>query len=314
MNLSTLVLGIFTIVQLNCENLFDCQHDSLKNDYEFLPTSYRHWNPHKYWCKMNHLSQSLVSCGDWKGSWSLPDIVALCEVENDSVMRDLTLRAPLRTLRYQYVMTQSPDLRGIDVALLYSPFTFSLLQWHSVRVNPIKGMRPTRDILYVSGRVFNADTLHIMVVHAPSRMGGEHFSRAFRCEVAKKINEITDSIRSTSSNPNIVILGDFNDYVGNLSLEMLSNNGLFDISANAKGLNGTKGTYKYKGEWDSLDHIFVSEPLKKYWLDCFINDADFLLCDDEKYGGKQPFRCYVGAKYHKGYSDHLPLVAHFEFK
>ena len=99
MNLSTLVLGIFTIVQLNCENLFDCQHDSLKNDYEFLPTSYRHWNPHKYWCKMNHLSQSLVSCGDWKGSWLLPDIVALCEVENDSVMRDLTLRAPLRTLR-----------------------------------------------------------------------------------------------------------------------------------------------------------------------------------------------------------------------
>ena len=60
MNLSTLVLGIFTIVQLNCENLFDCKHDSLKNDYEFLPTSYRHWNPHKYWCKMNHLSQSLV--------------------------------------------------------------------------------------------------------------------------------------------------------------------------------------------------------------------------------------------------------------
>ena len=57
-------------------------------------------------------------------------------------------------------------------------------------------------------------------------------------------------IGSTSSNPNIAILGDFNDYVGNLSLEMLSNNGLFDISMNAKGLNGTKGTYKYKGEWD----------------------------------------------------------------
>ena len=51
------------------------------------------------------------------GEWNPPALVGLCEVENDSVLRDLTRRSPLKELSYRYVMTSSPDLRGIDVAL-----------------------------------------------------------------------------------------------------------------------------------------------------------------------------------------------------
>ena len=116
--LGTLLVSLFTLVQLNCENLFDCRHDSLKDDHEFLPEAYRRWTPSRYWKKLNRIGQEIVACGGEGKQWRLPDLVALCEVENDSVLRDLTHRSLLRTARYEYVMTNSPDVRGIDVALL----------------------------------------------------------------------------------------------------------------------------------------------------------------------------------------------------
>ena len=124
MILSLLLTSLFTLVELNCENLFDCQHDSLKQDYEFLPTSDHHWTRTRYWRKLNRIGQEIIACGEMDSTWMLPDLVALCEVENDTVMRDLTKRSLLRKARYEYLMTHSPDVRGIDVALLYSPFSF----------------------------------------------------------------------------------------------------------------------------------------------------------------------------------------------
>ena len=115
--MSALLVSLFTFVQFNCENLFDCQHDSLKNDVEFLPDGSYHWTPFRYWRKLNRVGQTIVSCGERNGevealaeqdcsiseeavaNWHLPDMVALCEVENDSVMRDLTKRSLLRTAR-----------------------------------------------------------------------------------------------------------------------------------------------------------------------------------------------------------------------
>ena len=187
MMLSLLLASVFTFVELNCENLFDCLHDTSKQDEEFMPDSYRHWTRTRYWRKLNHIGQEILSCGEDTSGWSLPDMVALCEVENDSVMHDLTMRSLLRKAGYRYIMTSSPDLRGIDVALMYSPFSFSLLNHHSIRVAPMKDMRPTRDILYASGVVLSGDTLHVFVVHAPSRAGGEAGTRPFRMLVARRL-------------------------------------------------------------------------------------------------------------------------------
>ena len=135
--LLSLLLGVFTVIELNCENLFDCRHDSLKHDEQFLPSSDYHWTPNRYWKKVNRIGQTILSCGESNDGWSLPDLVALCEVENDSCLVDLTKRSLLRKARYDYVMTHSPDERGIDVALLYSPFTFQLLQSYSIRIHPM---------------------------------------------------------------------------------------------------------------------------------------------------------------------------------
>lgn len=307
-----LLLFIFTIVEYNVENLFDTMHDEGKQDEEFLPNSSYHWTQYRYWRKLDHISQALVSCTDTTLG-HLPDIAVLTEVENDTVMRDLTRRSPLRNARYEYIMTNSPDQRGIDVALLYSPFAFRLLNNHSIRINPPKGHRPTRDILYASGIIMSGDTLHIIAVHAPSRAGGEAQSRPYRLLVAKKICDVVDSINRVSQRPLIAIAGDFNDYSTDASLKTIVEHQLKEVSEKVIGRNGARGTYRFHGEWGSLDHILCNDRLTEHLKRCRINDAPILLEEDKKYGGVKPHRTFLGPRYLGGFSDHLPLFAVFSF-
>ena len=121
-----------------------------------------------------------------------------------------------------------------------------------------------------------------------------------------------DSIRTLHEEAQIIIAGDFNDYDDGPTLEYLCSQGLVNISAKARGNNGAKGTYRYRGEWRSLDHILCSPTLARRVRECFIGDRPFLLEEEPKYGGYRPRRTYQGPKYQPGYSDHLPLVARFE--
>lgn len=310
--LFSLLLRIFTIAQLNCENLFDAEHDSLKNDTEFLPDSYRHWTHYRYWRKLTNISQELIACGGEGVEWTQPDLIGLCEVENDSVLTDLTKKSLLRNARYEYFMTDSPDERGIDVALLYSPFSFRPVNSHSIRIKLLPDMKPTRDILYVSGEIITGDTLHVFVVHAPSRSGGEKFSEPFRLQVTNQLGAAIDSIHSLSASAKIIVMGDFNDYSDSHSLQILRKYDLTELSENAKGTHGAKATYKFRGEWKSLDHILVSKSLCQRKWECHVVDFPFLLTHDEKYGGMMPLRTFSMYKYNDGYSDHLPLVAKIE--
>lgn len=303
MFLTLILSSLLTFMELNCENLFDTRHDSLKNDQEFLPDGSYKWTPYRYWAKLNHLGQEIVAQSD-----PVPDFVAMCEVENDSVMFDLTKRSLLRNAGYEYVMTSSPDERGIDVALLYQPASFALLHSHSIRIKPLPDTRPTRDILYASGLLITGDTLHIFVVHAPSRRGGEQASRPYRLLVASQLAEAVDSVYAISRDAKIIIAGDFNDYADSPALQYLYEHHLINMSADAQGSHGAKATYRWHGEWRSLDQILCSPSLAARKQSSVIGDLPFLLEDDEKYGGKKPYRTYLGPRYLGGYSDHLPLV------
>lgn len=308
-----LLLIVFTFVGLNCENLFDTRHDEGKEDTEFLPQSAKRWTPRRYWQKLRHVGQAIVSCGELDTAALIPDMVILTEVENDSVMRDLTRRSPLRRARYDYVMTDGSDRRGIDIALLYSPFSFRLIGSHSIRVAPLAGFRPTRDILYACGQIITGDTLHVLGIHAPSRAGGEAASRPYRLHVVRRLCEAVDSLCSTVRDPLIIVAGDFNDYTGDTSLRLLAAKGLTEVSEGVKGRHGAGGTYRYRGRWGSLDHIFCSRRMAAMLRSCQVNDQPFLLGKDKKYGGAMPRRTYSGPRYIGGFSDHLPLVASFEF-
>jgi endonuclease/exonuclease/phosphatase family metal-dependent hydrolase len=293
-----------TFVELNCENLFDYQDDEGKDDSEYLPEATRHWAKKRYWQKLNNISQSLLSCSEE----GIPDLIALCEVENDSVLHDLTKRSLLRNAGYEYIMTSSPDLRGIDVALLYSPFSFKPVKSCFLRVDPISGMRPTRDILYVSGQVISGDTLHVFAVHFPSRFGGERYSRPFRKVVADRLCLSLDSIQSLNPDAKIIVAGDFNDSHDSPALKQIYSHNIQNLTKDARGLHGVKGTYRYQGEWGSIDHILSSRALYNKVDTAFVHSPLFLLEEEKLYGGYRPRRTYIGMRHQSGFSDHLPLV------
>lgn len=284
--------------------MFDCHHDSLKQDTEWMPDGKRKWTPARYWRKLNHIGQEILSCQQE----GVPDLVALVEVENDTCLFDLTRRSLLRRAGYEYLMTESPDVRGIDVALLYQPMTFRPICYDYLDIKPLEGMRSTRDILYVQGETLNSDTLHIFVVHAPSRFGGEKQTRPNRQLVVDRVMSV---VRQLPANAKVIIAGDFNDEATDPALRFLEDNGLHNVTAKATGSHGAKATYRYQGLWQSIDHVFVSTVLLDSIEQSFINDAPFLLEEDKKYGGVKPLRTFNGYRYQRGFSDHLPLVVRF---
>lgn len=316
----------FRVMSWNVENLFDTHHDSLKNDEEFLPEALRHWNYSRYKKKLDDIARVIVAVGEWNP----PALVGLCEVENDTVLRDLTRRSPLKNLDYRYVMTNSPDQRGIDVALLYQRDLFKLLSYRSISIPSFKQHRPTRDLLHVSGLLLTGDTLDVFVCHLPSRSGGAKESEPYRLFAAQKLRTEVDSLLKGRFHPQLIIMGDFNDYPTNKSINKIleaeappatsevSPLKLYHLLAR-KAKSRDFGSYKYRGEWGLLDHLIVSGTLLDATKNFFTNEEkanvfqpSFLLIDDEKYGDKEPFRTYKGMRYQGGFSDHLPIFTDFE--
>lgn len=321
----------FRVVTYNVENLFDTCHDNGKDDWEFLPSAERQWNAMKYWRKLGGLARVIAAAGGDEP----PSLVALCEVENDSVLRDLTERTLLRRLGYKYLMTRSPDKRGMDVALLYQPGRMRVLEHAAVRI-PYTASRekPTRDILHVCGLLPTGDTLDVFVCHLPSRAGGAHLTESYRRRAARLLKSKADSLTRLRKTARLLALGDFNDEHGNASLridlgtslppnfphERPRHEELYILSAGRKGPDGIRGTYKYRGVWNQLDQIIVSGALLDNEQafhtrdeDCQIVSLDFLLEADATYGGVKPKRTYSGPFYRGGFSDHLPLTADFYY-
>lgn len=318
---------VFRIVELNTENTFDCYHDEGKNDNEFLPNSPRRWTKNRYYKKITGLCQEIVAIHN---NSIPPDIIALTEIENDSVINDIIHHSILNRLDYKYVMTNSEDKRGIDVAMMYQEARFKLLSHHNYKVKYNKHYTKSRDILYASGKLINGDTIHIIVCHLSSKLGGKT-AKDNRAQQLLTIKTVKDSICKTTINPKIIITGDFNDVAlsRNMSktlgtklldnsISEFDNSALYDMAHNAKGINGSLGNYKYEGEWSTIDHIIVTGNLlnKKCSSHSIyrcqkIFDENFLLEEDYKYIGKKPFRTYNGMKYNGGFSDHLPIYCDF---
>lgn len=283
------------IVEWNVENLFDCRHDTLKDDFEFLPEGERRWTWSRYWRKLTDVSRVLMAIGDD----AAPDLVGLCEVENDSVLTDLCRRSSLRNLDFSYVMTQSADRRGMDVALLYRPARFRLLDWHAVRVPSREHALPaTRDILWVKGLAPGGDTLHVVVCHLPSRLGGRAGQRGRRLAVGT-LNLLADSI---GEGGNLVVLGDFNAPPHDKVFRKLTK--LVNLVPQKR--YPSEGTYRYKGLWSWIDHALVSPALVSVAGPVYLYTAPWLQ-DKDSHGGWHPRRTFMGTFYHGGVSDHVPL-------
>jgi hypothetical protein len=193
------------IVFYNVENLFDTSDDPDTSDEEFTPTGSRHWTRERYHRKLRHLSSAILTAG----GDSLPLLVGLAEVENRRVLIDLAHKTSLAAGNYGIIHADSPDPRGIDVALLYRPSLFRPLTTSFLPVH-LSGTTPTRDILYCKGLLRNADTLHLFVCHFPSMLGGERSSEWKRLSAATVARHLIDSLHSATSHPAIILMGDLN--------------------------------------------------------------------------------------------------------
>lgn len=283
---------VFRIISYNVENLFDYRHDTLKNDFEYLPDSMRHWSYTRFRHKTEQLARVICNIGEWEGA----ALVGLCEVENDYCLRQLNWQ--LKRYGYRYLHYDSPDERGIDVALLYRPDRFCIVDSAALPVS--LGDDRTRDILYAAGRISGGDTLHVFVCHLPSMIGGQAASQWKRDRAKAVLQNKIDSLYVVSGRPKIVVMGDMNSQPVN-DLRGMTNR-MTDLAR--KG----KGTHKYQGIWSCLDQFYTSPTLDSISQVC-IYDEDWLQEPDTKYLGMRPRRTYIGFKYQKGsFSDHLPIV------
>ena len=291
----------------NVENFFDTKNDPNTADDEFTPKGDNHWTWKKFEKKKNDIAKTIMLVADRYGE--LPALIGLAEVENMYVLQKLIRETPLARAGYKIIHDESPDNRGIDVALLYREDIFTPEKKRFMEVG-----FPTRELLYVKGTVKGLDTLHVLVNHWPSKGGGEKETLPKRMAVSNKVKEVTDSILTENSRANILLMGDFNDVPTSEPIENLEN-----FANLAHWAKGGKGTYKYKGEWEFIDQFLVSgnmlpptpeNPLK--WMYCHremdIFMHEWLVTPDESYMGVKPNRTLVGPKYNGGVSDHLPIV------
>jgi hypothetical protein len=304
----------------NLENLFDTIDTPGVNDFEFTPEGTKKWDTEKYWAKVDQLAKVLAAVGaDYNASG--PAVFGLCEMENKEVLNDLVKAGAIRDRGYEIIHYNSPDERGIDVALLYQPDKFVTQNTRSVPliIRDDEGEQVlTRDQLVVTG-LLNGEEMHFILNHWPSRYGGEESSRPFRIEAARLTRTLADSILAQDKKAKIIIMGDLNDDPNNESIlthlkapsdcANLKEGDLF----NATGplFESGQGSLLYRGVWNLFDQIIVSQPLLKqkkgrYFLDsAHIFKEAFLLQQEGKYKG-YTWRTYVGNNYHGGFSDHLP--------
>jgi endonuclease/exonuclease/phosphatase family metal-dependent hydrolase len=303
----------------NVENLYDTVNDPLTSDEEFTPSGKVPWTKERLETKIKHTGQVIADIA----SPAMPDLVGFAEIENQQVLEMLTSSAGLSKTKYSIVHYDSPDERGIDVAMLYNPATFKVISSLPLQVS-LPDSDLTRDILYVKGKLNSGEILHVFINHWPSRREGSEISAAKRMAAANVLRAKIDTLQILEKNPKILIMGDFNDEPADNSItqglkaltpdEAITKNNLYSLlyPEFKKG----EGTLFYK-DWDLFDQIIVSGNMLsvKKGLRTSVNgagiySAEYLLFKN-KAGESRPNRTMSSDKYFGGYSDHLPVYVKF---
>ncbi len=311
------------IMFYNVENLFHPSDDSLTADEDFTPAGLYHWNYKKYNRKIAMIAKVIIAVGEGDFPW----IVGLAEIENEQVLKDLCYNSPLKKGNYKYVHYESPDRRGVDVALLYRADSVNILRHRKIPIIfPFDSFAKNRDILHTAVSFNSGDSLEIFVNHWTSRFGGYAATVPKRNFYAQKVRDCVDSIIFKNNEAKILIMGDLNDYGTNESIfeilkaRRIADNrkdiDLINLTLDLKGRN-VFGTHKHEDFWGCLDQIIISKEFIssesgiRLFGEAKIFDAEFLLVNDEKYGGKKNYRTFLGPRYIGGFSDHLPIYISF---
>jgi hypothetical protein len=306
----------------NLENLFDTIDTEGILDEEFTPEGLDRWTSDKYKHKINNMALAISRIGEddgWKGG---PAVMGVSEIENRQVLEDIISHPLLKESGYQIVHYDSPDLRGVDVGLVYRTRFFKVTASSSneLKIFDDAGERVfTRDQLVVSG-IFDGEPMHFIVNHWPSRSSGEMTTRPRRNAAADLTRHLVDSLLSIDSNAKIFVIGDLNDDPSNESLrkhlravadaEDMKDGEMFNCMypLYKKGI----GSLYYRDGLNLFDQIVVSPAVTgkdfstyKFYKAVVFN-SQFLVQKDGQYKG-YPLRTYVGTVFQGGFSDHFPV-------
>lgn len=312
--------SVYNIAFYNVENLFDTINDPSTFDDSMTPTGSHHWDSRKYNLKIVNLAEVISGIGR-EVSNKPPDIIGLCEVENYEVLKDLRASPKIQNLGYEIIHEDSPDKRGIDVALLYRPAIFNPTSFKSHRLLLFDESNHrvfTRDQLLVGGFIENEEIFFI-VNHWPSRRGGETKSKSLRKLAARLNRRVIDSVSRINPSAKIISMGDFNDNPTDSSIKnnlTYKTDSLFEVTSffnpmevlYRKGL----GSLAYRDEWSLFDQFLCSENLKKpsanllYFWKAGIYKPPYLVTRHGAFKG-YPKRTHAAGIYSGGYSDHFPV-------
>ena len=295
----------FTAAWWNVENLFDLRDDPETNDDEFTPQGDLHWTRRKLNAKIEGIYKTLTMM-------DLPDVVGMAEVENNYVLRELCQNTPLAQVPYRYVHYDSPDRRGIDVALIYRTDRFRVTASRAVNVSDSAVDFFTRDILLVEGVTAAGDSVVLLLNHWPSKRGGDE-AEMHRIEVARTLRSLMNEQRALHPQAAIIAMGDMNSTISEAPLT--EGMGFGADSVNPDGIRNLThrlpkdwGSHKYQGLWDYIDQVFLLADGSWLVADLKLKRFDHLLAEEKNKPGMRPRRTYVGPKYEGGLSDHLPLL------
>jgi endonuclease/exonuclease/phosphatase family metal-dependent hydrolase len=298
----------------NAENLFHPGSDSLNPDLEFTPFGERHWTRERYETKLNKLARVIIACGGWEA----PEIVGLCEVENRRVLMDLVRDSPLKSYHYRIAHFESPDPRGIDVALIYRPEKVELLFSKPIHITPYNDTTVfSRDILHARVVLLGIDTLDIFVNHWPSRRSGEYHSRGARMKAGEAICRYAGTKNIDAISGRTLLMGDFNDEASDSAIAVLCRSYpgslaawpvIYDDEKVRGSLVHDPGTGP---AWYQFDSFYLSPGLlnASYKPESAFRVFSLpeMLERREHSSFWVPRRTYSGYTYQAGYSDHLPV-------
>lgn len=292
----------------NLENFFDYRNDSTSvSDADFSPRGTRHWTKKRFYAKCNAVAKGVLWAAGEKGS--LPDAIGLAEIENGFVLRRLVQSTVLRKLDYQIIHFDSPDRRGIDVALLYRKSRLKPLGANPCHIYEADStIMTTRDILLATFIGPGGDTVALLVNHHPSKFGGAAVSEPRRRMAVERLKQLADSLQSAGIQ-RIVAMGDFNDTPANPVYRTMEPT----LWNRAELLHKKReGTIKFAGKWELIDMFFTSQAIKNAEMDILY--IPFLQTPDKAATGTKPLRTYSGPRYLGGVSDHCPVWLRVDLK
>lgn len=304
----------------NLENLFDTINQE-NNDEEFLPNAAKQWDSERYNYKLDQMAKVISEIALDK----TPDgvaILGISEIENKGVIEDLVKRPALKDRNYQIVHFDSPDRRGVDVAMIYRPDYFQVTSSYSAPFHMADTNFKSRSQLVVTGLLSGEET-SIIVNHWPSRSGGEKKSRPKRNAAGELSRFLADSLLAINPQAKVLIMGDLNDDPTNLSVakylkttddkNLLSDGYFYNpfLTMYKKGI----GSLAYGDSWNLFDQIILTPALvnedKSTWsfFNSNIFKKPYMMNQEGRYKG-YPKRSFVGNNFQGGFSDHLPVYVY----